>query len=513
MNGTTVTSLTEDSNNHIFAGHFCGQAFKSLDAGNSWDSMIISTQIYIQVGSIVCDHQNNIYAGTCTNGIYFSSDSGKTWNRTNQPNGSIISLFTIDNTIIAGTGGQGFIISTDNGQNWVQTGVKTSTIQSLAITQDGNLIAGTAPTPHYYNTGIFLYDQQSEHWKVIGHYPKVNALAVDSANNIYAITQATIGTHPDNVIKLSYNYENHWKGLLSFTDGIFSLAINEDNDLIAGITSELKSIKYNGHSWTTLLKSTGLIPKVILCRQQHIYLGTNQGVYISTDNGSSWNQAGLENKTIIALAVNSKATIFAGHYAITGSVGINGLSRSTDNGETWIDLALSGDYIFSISINSSDDIYVGTNSGVFKSIDDGASWIDINNELPPGSAYSITVDDYGYLYVALSNLGVYKSTVPTTEVIELSNEENLPNTYKLYGNYPNPFNATTIFKYYLPVQSDVILDIYNIMGQLVETLVGSNQSPGHYTINWNAENISSGVYFYRLYTGNFQQTRKCLILN
>ncbi|MFI5253069.1 MAG: T9SS type A sorting domain-containing protein [Bacteroidota bacterium] len=74
----------------------------------------------------------------------------------------------------------------------------------------------------------------------------------------------------------------------------------------------------------------------------------------------------------------------------------------------------------------------------------------------------------------------------------------IPTAYSLQQNYPNPFNPTTKIEYALPAQSHVSLKIYNMLGQLVQTLVDQDQSTGFKSIAWNAEKFPSGVYFYRL---------------
>ncbi|NOY88043.1 MAG: T9SS type A sorting domain-containing protein, partial [FCB group bacterium] len=93
-----------------------------------------------------------------------------------------------------------------------------------------------------------------------------------------------------------------------------------------------------------------------------------------------------------------------------------------------------------------------------------------------------------------------------------NNYTSLPKKYGLSQNYPNPFNATTTIRYELPQKSKVLITIYNIMGQKVATLVNKNEEAGVYTVNWNASNVASGIYCYRIEAGNFVQTKKMLLL-
>jgi hypothetical protein len=94
---------------------------------------------------------------------------------------------------------------------------------------------------------------------------------------------------------------------------------------------------------------------------------------------------------------------------------------------------------------------------------------------------------------------------------ELS-EAALPTAYSLSQNYPNPFNATTTIKYQLPVDSDVELEIYNLFGQKVATLVDSRQQAGYRSVIWDASEVSSGIYFYRLRAGDFTETKRMMLV-
>jgi len=80
------------------------------------------------------------------------------------------------------------------------------------------------------------------------------------------------------------------------------------------------------------------------------------------------------------------------------------------------------------------------------------------------------------------------------------------------SNYPNPFNPVTTINYNLAQNANVLLQVYNLKGQLIETLVNQNQAAGQHSVTWNAVNQSSGIYFYQLHTGAQTATGKCLLL-
>ena len=90
--------------------------------------------------------------------------------------------------------------------------------------------------------------------------------------------------------------------------------------------------------------------------------------------------------------------------------------------------------------------------------------------------------------------------------------EAVPGTYELSQNYPNPFNPSTSIHYSVPVNGQVTLKIFNILGQEVRTLVNTVQSSGSYVVNFNASTLSSGVYFYQLRAEGFVSVKKMMLL-
>ena len=104
----------------------------------------------------------------------------------------------------------------------------------------------------------------------------------------------------------------------------------------------------------------------------------------------------------------------------------------------------------------------------------------------------------------------YFNSVSTS--IDKENEPSLPSEIKLQQNYPNPFNPTTTIRYALPQASDVKLEVFNILGQRVALLADEQKSAGWHTATFDASNLSSGMYIYRLQAGEFVQTRKLTLI-
>jgi len=97
-------------------------------------------------------------------------------------------------------------------------------------------------------------------------------------------------------------------------------------------------------------------------------------------------------------------------------------------------------------------------------------------------------------------------------LVSVAQNEIKPSRFKLYQNYPNPFNPSTTIKYALPKPGFAILKVFDILGREVATLVNQKQSAGNYSVKFNAGNLPSGIYFYRIHAGVFTKTKEMMIL-
>jgi len=125
----------------------------------------------------------------------------------------------------------------------------------------------------------------------------------------------------------------------------------------------------------------------------------------------------------------------------------------------------------------------------------------------------------GFLLFALErdnyyNFSVDQISITYDEFLTSINENIslLKKDFTLFQNYPNPFNPSTVISYFIHAQGDVLLKAYDSLGKEVAVLVNDNQMPGYYSVQYNAENLTSGVYFYRLQYGNNFITKKFVVL-
>ena len=88
----------------------------------------------------------------------------------------------------------------------------------------------------------------------------------------------------------------------------------------------------------------------------------------------------------------------------------------------------------------------------------------------------------------------------------------IPTEYNLSQNYPNPFNPSTKIKYSIPQSANVVIKVFDVLGNEIETLISGEKPAGTYELTWNAANLPSGVYFYQLRAGDYIAVKKMLLL-
>ncbi|MCW8817038.1 MAG: T9SS type A sorting domain-containing protein [Ignavibacteriaceae bacterium] len=131
-------------------------------------------------------------------------------------------------------------------------------------------------------------------------------------------------------------------------------------------------------------------------------------------------------------------------------------------------------------------------------------------------------EDY-YFLGSLDDIRIYNRALTTDEVDSLFNEQPSPNyinstssninsEFALKQNYPNPFNPNTQIRYSIPQSSNVVIKVFDILGNEIEALVNEEKPSGTYELNWNEVNLPSGVYFYRIQAGSFIETKKMVLL-
>ena len=491
-----------------------GGVYLSTNHGESWaavDSGLSHTIVHV-----FAVKDSNIFAGT-SRGVFLSANNGTSWTQMNSglTDTSINTLAMKGTTLFAGTA-NGIFLSTNNGASWTaaNTGVTNTSISALGVF-GSNLFAA--------DNGIQLSTNNGNSWLAvdsgISSNTYVDALAMSPASGGASSTNLFAGMGYQSGILRSTNNGTSWTLLDSGVTNLFitCLAVSGAN-LFAGNGQYANGVFLstdNGISWTavdsgltnTAVFSLAVIPGGI--RATNIFAGTqNGGVFLSTNNGISWSLPSnrLSKEIVYALGVEG-TTLFAG----TGE----GVFLSTDNGTSWTAAGLSNAIVSALAIWGP-NIFAGTiytgvsNGGIFLSTDNGTSWTAVDTGLTNTNISSLAISETD-LFAGTNGSGTWRRPLSDMTDVKLSQSE-IPAHFSLSQNYPNPFNPSTAISFDLPLRSFVSLKVFDILGREVSTIASGEMEAGSYTLQWNAANMSSGVYFYRIQSGSFEAVKKMMLL-
>jgi hypothetical protein len=218
------------------------------------------------------------------------------------------------------------------------------------------------------------------------------------------------------------------------------------------------------------------------------------------------------------ISTNNSNNVAASYiYRSTGQnqyVKIDSIFESSDNNSMMsLDIkVLTGNTFPSI-------VYGSFNGRTYIYSYNGTSFIkEFENLNYPGSAirrvYWLPWTGYDGFFNTWSNSSsngtfyIFKLDIP----VGIEPVQKIPNECKLYQNYPNPFNPKTIISYELSNTGYVILNVFDVSGKMITTLVEEIQNPGKYSVNFSSEGLSSGIYFYKLEAGSYSDTKKMIFL-
>ncbi len=230
-------------------------------------------------------------------------------------------------------------------------------------------------------------------------------------------------------------------------------------------------------------------------------------IYRSTNLGGTWNTVSVEPG--ITPPIERVAVINTIMYA--GCDQVNVIFQSTNRGVTWQRMQVP---LFNASVKS----FVGDGQRVFAGLSGGGvigkleptgQWVVMNNGL--------TNQDVNALCLTSSNLwsgtwggGTFRLSLPTGIMPQPGS--GIPTNYVLAQNYPNPFNPRTTIRFSIPHSGLAKLQVFDLLGKEVATLVDEPLQAGTYTADWNPSSAASGVYVYRLRAGGFIESRKLVLL-
>jgi len=489
------------SGSFIFASSFYSGIYRSSNNGLNW-SPVNNGLTNLRINRMAC--LNNVLLAASDSGVFRSSNNGDSWYKTGFDNKTVNSVFITSNgTYLAGVYYDGIYRSTNNGANWFNSsqGYNCSGIISIAFS--GNyLFAGTA-----YSSLMRSSDNGNNWTKLEG------GLKGSSCELVYVSPNNYIFAQTDSGLYRSTNSGNNWQILMSSFVS-FNAIVNNQNGVLFGAGSYpsfgvLKSTN-SGLNWE--MTSTSFSASVYsLCITSNgiLFAGTaGGGVYRSNNDGASWIQC-QPSGSVISLAAAPNGNVYAAFSSVSG--GQAGIYRSVNYGVNWELIGLANLDYFTLKINSAGHIYAGGfyGAGLYRSTNYGVNWYQVQNGLYNRMVTTINFDNSGYGYAGTYYGGLYKTNISTIGINVISTE--IPEKYSLSQNYPNPFNPQTVIKFTVPKNSHVKLDVFDALGKKVETLVDQNMNPGTFEVTWNAIAYSSGVYFYKIETEGFSETKRMIL--
>jgi ligand-binding sensor domain-containing protein len=277
--------------------------------------------------------------------------------------------------------------------------------------------------------------------------------------------------------------------------------------------------KFNGTIFSIYNSSNSNLPSdfifsILIDDSNNKWIGTSEG--LAKFDGSSWTvfntaNSGLPYNSIRSLALDTFGRLWIGLYGAL--VKFDGSTWTVyDESNSNIPLNLG---VTSIDTDAYNSVWMGTVFGGladFNGIDYWTVYNEFNSNLPNNDVNAVLIDANNNKWIGTGNgLAVFNEGGVVITHIDNKNSA-LPEDFSLEQNYPNPFNPITKIKYSIPSQTFVTIKIYDLLGKELESLVNEEKPAGSYELNFNAENLSSGVYFYRLITNKFIETKKLILL-
>ena len=363
-----------------------------------------------------------------------------------------------------------------------------------------------------------------------GTQEMANALAIDTLGNVYVsgwrFTPGT--TTNDNYLTIKYNsaglqlWVAEYDGPANSNDIVNALVVdgngnvyvtgNSQNSLVSGGDNDYATVKYNSsgiEQWTARFNGPG-------------------------------NPSSAAQDIPHSIAVDDSGNVFV----TGGSVDVNGsttdyvtIKYNSLGAEQWISIyggivSSSSDEANTLAIDNLGNVYVTGTSGTFGGTKADYATVKYNSlgvqqwaeryNGPPGNgndkANSIVLDNLGNVYVSGTSAG--SGTSDDFATIKYSQtptgidqtDYNLPGNYSLHQNYPNPFNPSTTISYHLPINGQVTLKVYDVLGNTIAILVNEEKPAGNYSVNFNASHLASGIYFYKLQARSFVETKKMMLI-
>lgn len=426
-------------------------------AQNQW-TYVSSVITFQPINSIAVVNENLIWVCCDGGGVLITTNAGQNWTLKNTgiPSTNLYGIDAIDaNNCWVGTGTGAIYRTTNGGNSWTQQ-----------ISISGSFINGI----HFFNanTGVFIGDPTG------ASQPYQNRYTTNGGTNWILAPNSPVATTSSEwgvINAWDWTDQNHfWLGSANTIPSASTAKIFRTSTGFAG-TWMTTTITGVGHS------TNGLYYQAIAFTDNNNGMVGSNGSYIkkTTDGGATW--------SIVSHPPGTTAPYY---------MNMHGFKDASN--------------LIRVCVNEQSYGYK-----VFKTTNYGTSWTEETLPLQgQGNGFNhmqFLNQNLGY---AGGNLGYFFRYGPPVGVG--GNGNNTPSEFALKQNYPNPFNPITTIEYSVPSTAFVTVKVFDVMGREVAVLVNGKKTTGNYIVQFDAEDINSGIYFYTLETNGFKETKKMLLV-
>lgn len=476
--------------------------WRSTNYGVTWNQ-VPSPNIHPDQHSIVWSNQNDSVLVGNDGGLTISSDAGLTWsNITNRfpitqyvdigLSGNYSNPFTGE--IFGGSQDNGFSGTTNFGNIWYYTGEG----DGGGICIDPNNASMLWGTLGVFADVLFSRHRSTDFgqtWTVINNGLEHSEQWFTKIRNDQ-IGDVNLYSNSDNYVYYSTNKGDLWQKL---NQTPFPASVSNVN---VSVYSSPSAVVY-------------------ACLND-----TSPGSILRVYDNNTWfeRSSGFPPHTMVRGVAQHPTNNNIAYALMNGLSSAEKIYKTTNRGINWVNI--TGDLPnipMGDLIPHPDDpnkLYLGTEMGCYKTTDGGINWIRWNNGMPPAAivtemcyADSTSVNGKFYVVAGTYGRGVYIRDISGDDPIGIKKiSKGIPSNYLLKQNYPNPFNPSTRIQFSLPVRDFVELQVYNILGRKVADVINQEMTAGSHNINFDASKLSSGIYFYRLHTPRFSDTKKMVVI-
>lgn len=515
-----------DSRNVVWIGHTYG-ALRYINGkwnNNNFQTNTISPLIFTEdkIGNVWFGYDPNPESLIKSRGICYYDYTTDTFYLSREvsefykfPNSPVLSLFA-DSLLYIGTMTKGLAIFNDTSifkdykldiYDRTTTGIKNSYIKTISVDKNNSYWIGT------YGSGISKLTAIKDTLIWESHIPNtiIYSISFDSSGNVWA------GTMYEGLFRYNGVQWDTFTTQNSILPSNIIVTIKVDRNNVKWIGTNRGLVKIEDTEWTLYNTQNSPLPgntigSIVVDNQNNKWFGTENGL-VKYD-GTNWvvynsTNSPLPDNIILSLELDGSGNLWIGTWngGVAKFDGNNWIIFNKDNSP------LPSNRIRSLRVDNNNVMWIGTETNGLVRYD-GQSWqlFDIyNSPLPNNFINGLAVDKFNHKLIATNEgLAIYREDGIVVEVED--KPETKPERFILHQNYPNPFNLQTKIRYTIPEGGRVSLRVYNIIGEEVANLVDRYLTAGEYETEFNASNLPSGIYIYRLSSEKFTQVKKMLLI-